>query len=579
MAALFVVGITGFHLMIDFRGLSSAAGMEQAQAARELARGHGLTSKMFRPLTLARQRGAVTAEGEIEPGRLYAPRKETFFGPLNSLVNAAVLKVSGWDYPATSSYRIYFPDRVIAAVSMLCFLGAVGASYLAAGRLFNGTVAAVTAAILLTSEMCWRFSQSGLPQMLGLLLFSLGVVGLISAMERWRTGQVPLAPLISSALCFGLLVLALPVALGITLGAGAFCGLAFRKRILVPVFFWMVVAALLGPWMLWNFKHSGNLLGDGFYQVYESWGSSNGSRVMRAFDPGGESLPSIDLARKAVKVLAQHFEQYGAFVGGIVVAPLFFVALMHAFRNPETRALRWGLLMMWLGAMAGMAVAGTPEGALDPNQLHVLFLPMMTAYGLALVGVLWERTPLAQNPFSRWRFTPWIVLAALCAVPLFADLKGRTLQGSTFRNRMIQWPPYDPAGLHYLSQWTGPDMMIFTDIPWAVSWYADRPAMWIPVQPQQYEKLYLAWEKKGGEVGGMFLSPHVLDGRLATDIMNGDYREWSRILTRGQVLRFGVDLFKDSLPLPLKHWQRMSPTRNHEAWFIAKEPVWLDQAR
>jgi hypothetical protein len=574
---LFVAGMTGLHLMIDFRGLSSAAGMEQAQAARELARGNGLTSKMFRPLTLAKRQGARNAGGEDGPD-WYAPRKATFFGPLNSLLNAAALKVSGWEYPASPSYRIYFPDRVIAAVSMLCFLGAVGASFLAANRLFNGTVAAVMAVIMLTSELCWRFSQSGLPQMLGLLLFSLGILGLISALERWRLGRVPLLPLIFSALCFGLLVLALPVAMGVTLGAAVYCGRAFRKRILVPVFFWMVVAAVLAPWMMWNFRHTGNVLGDGFFQVYESWGPSNGSRLMRTFDPSGESLPPIDLAKKTLKVFAQHFERYWTFIGGIIVAPLFFVALMHAFRSPEARGLRWGVLTMWLGAMAGMGMVGTPEGALDPNQLHILFLPVMTAYGLSLVGVLWERTPLAQNPFSRWRFTPWIVLVVLCAVPLFSDLKGRTLYGITFRNRMIQWPPYDPAGLGHLGQWTDSDSLIFSDIPWAVSWYADRPAMWIPVRPQQYEKLYLAWEKTGGQVGGMFLSPHALDGRLATEVMNGDYREWSRILMRGQVLRFGVDLFEDNLPPPLKHWQRLSPTRNHEAWFIAKEPVWLDGA-
>jgi hypothetical protein len=414
--------------------------------------------------------------------------------------------------------------------------------------------------------------------MLGLLLFSFGIVGLVIALERWRLGRVPLAPLIFSALCFGLLTLAVPVAIGVPLGAAVYCGLTFRKRILVPVFFWMVVAAVLAPWMMWNFRHSGNVLGEGFYQVYESWAPSNGSRVMRAFDPSGESLPSVVLARKTLKVLAQHFGQYGAFIGGIVVAPLFFLALMHAFRSSEARRLRWGVFTMWLGAMAGMAVAGTPEGALDPNQLHILFLPIMTAYGLALVGALWERTPLAQNPFSRWRFTPWIVLVALCAVPLLEDLKGRTLEGSLFRNRMIEWPPYDPAGLAYLSQWTHPDMMIFSDVPWAVSWYADRPSMWIPVLPQQYEKLHLAWEKTGHQVGGMFLSPRVLDGRLATDVMNGDYREWSRILMRGQVLRFGIDLFQQNLPPPLKCWQRMSPTRNHEAWFIAKEPLWLDPA-
>ena len=51
LAALFVaiIAVTVFSL-IRFRGLSTAEGMDQAQIAREIARGNGFTTKTTRPL-------------------------------------------------------------------------------------------------------------------------------------------------------------------------------------------------------------------------------------------------------------------------------------------------------------------------------------------------------------------------------------------------------------------------------------------------------------------------------------------------------------------------------------------------
>ena len=42
------------HVFVTFRGLSSATGMEQAQLAREIARGNGYQTKVMRPYALAR---------------------------------------------------------------------------------------------------------------------------------------------------------------------------------------------------------------------------------------------------------------------------------------------------------------------------------------------------------------------------------------------------------------------------------------------------------------------------------------------------------------------------------------------
>jgi len=47
---------------------------------------------------------------------------------------------------------------------------------------------------------------------------------------------------------------------------------------------------------------------------------------------------------------------------------------------------------MWSFAVIGMAIFGMPDSTiLQSNDLHVLFIPVMTFYGLALVLVMWSR--------------------------------------------------------------------------------------------------------------------------------------------------------------------------------------------
>src|SRR5438132_11194597 len=88
------------------------------------------------------------------------------------------------------------------------------------------------------------------------------------------------------------------------------------------------------------------------------------------------------------KMQAQTILQFNnlyALLGSILVAPFFFVALLHPFKKPETASFRWGVLSMWLSALGGMAAVGMDDGGLHANDLHMLFAPLLTAYGFASV--------------------------------------------------------------------------------------------------------------------------------------------------------------------------------------------------
>src|SRR4030095_7617685 len=85
-----------------------------------------------------------------------------------------------------------------------------------------------------------------------------------------------------------------------------------------------------------------------------------------------------------------------SYLGYVLVAPAFFLAMLHIFKRPETAALRWCGLLMWIFAVFGMAVFGLtnetdPHSQLSANDLHILFVPLFACFGFALVLVMWTR--------------------------------------------------------------------------------------------------------------------------------------------------------------------------------------------
>jgi len=113
-----LIGLFMLHTVFSFDGLTSRTGIDQAQAAREVARGNGLTTKFIRPITLGQMK-----EQEKEINLLHIP--ETYHSPLNILVYAGVLKMVGADdfenHKMEVNDKLYKLDRVIAITCATVF--------------------------------------------------------------------------------------------------------------------------------------------------------------------------------------------------------------------------------------------------------------------------------------------------------------------------------------------------------------------------------------------------------------------------------------------------------------------------
>jgi len=191
---LILIILTLGNLFLLFRGMNSPHAMDQAQIAREIARGNGYTTKFIRPVAYQEakehQARAITFTGF----------KDTYHSPLNPLLNAAVLKLIGADnaeqWKMGENDMVFPLDRVIAMVCTLCFLMAIGVNYLLISRIFDAKIAGVTAILMLFCQTFWEYSLSGLPQMLMLLLFSCAIYFVYRAIEDSSEGRIPFTPAI-----------------------------------------------------------------------------------------------------------------------------------------------------------------------------------------------------------------------------------------------------------------------------------------------------------------------------------------------------------------------------------------------
>jgi hypothetical protein len=311
---------------------------------------------MIRPVAYHQ---AETAQGTSVSFQLFP---DTYHSPLNPLLNAAVLKLIGADDPDTWQMneveRIFPLDRVIAVVSTLFFLMAIGVSYLLISRIFDARIAGVSAILMLFCEVFWRYSLSGLPQMLMLLLFSCAIYFVYRAVEAAAENRIAMTPAVIAGVFFTLLALSHWMTAWIALGFIIYAAIAFRPRGVVAL---SVLALVLVPAifvMIRNHGITGSPFGTAFLTLYGGLGSGSEMTVMRTTDLQSEPLVLEGLMAKILRTTLLQLTDIIPFLAGIVVAPLFFLSLLHPFKRAAIANFRWAILLMWVSCTVGLAFFG-----------------------------------------------------------------------------------------------------------------------------------------------------------------------------------------------------------------------------
>ncbi len=526
------------NLFTLFKGLNSPQAMDQAQIAREIARGNGFTTKMIRPVAY------YQAEKTENRTVSLLGFQDTYHSPLNPLLNAAVLKMIGADKTDAWQMRdneMVFPlDRVIATVCTLFFLISIGVNYLLIARIFDAKIAGVCAILMLFCETFWNYSLSGLPQMLMLLLFSCGMYFAYRALEAATEGRIAMTPAVIAGVFFTLLALTHWMTVWIALGYIFFAAVAFRPRGIVGLsILALIIIAAIGP-MLRNQGITGSPFGTAFLTLYNGLAGTSEVAVMRNIDLEAEPLEIDGLLGKILRTTLLQATDIVPLLAGIVIAPLFFLSLLHPFKRKSIANFRWAILLMWITTAIGLAFFGISTEPLDPNQLHLLFAPIMTAYGLAFVSILWSRLDIvAATPALR--NVHHFVIVILCALPLVLSLPQKVRIGMHVRDRggVPQWPPYYAPALNSKTSgvkgWVTEKQVVFSDQPWAVAWYADRTSIWLPPTREGFAKLETVASDLQTPVAGILISPSSHGSGSLSEVA-ARYKDFTPLVLDGRVL-------------------------------------------
>jgi len=511
MVGTLIVALSLLYIFVQFRGFSTPTAMDQAQIARNIARGKGFTTGYIRPLAIYQLEYA----GKKPDASTFPDFYQSPLGPIvNSL--AVFAAKSSWKIGPTD--LVYGPERAIAVLSVVLFVLAMIVWYFVGKKLFDATLSALGCTSVLLTDLMWQFSISGLPQMLILLLFGGAILLTLTAMEIQDETKACFARLFGSGLFFGLMVLTHALVVWIFLGWLLFVVVYFRPRgvaALVPL---AAVVLVVTPWLVRNYAVCGNPFGLAGYEILTN-GASAESGYLRSLD----EPPSVSNMHALSTIRVGTFRQVGelfAFLGMNFIAGAFFLALLHPFRNPFAAALRWSVLLAWIGCVVGMSLFGL-GAPVSSNQLHILFIPIFAFYGLAFLVVIWNRLEF-EAPILRKLF-----LAGVLIVGAFPML-GTHLAGRQFA---IQWPPYVPPIIGVLNDWFSEDEVIASDMPWAVAWYSDRPALLLPESVKAFSRIS-DFRLVDKPVKGLFLTPVTGNLALFPDIYKGSYKDWALLITR-----------------------------------------------
>ncbi|MDP7013813.1 MAG: hypothetical protein QF927_07505, partial [Verrucomicrobiota bacterium] len=270
LVLLLLLGSLGLVYNLNLtQNFTSPEAMDSAQLARNLSEGRGYTTRFIRPLSvdILRQHGAISDE---------APRAalpDITNPPLYPLLLAGWMKVLPFEFEAGESLR-YQPEVLINLLNQLLFLVALVQVFRLGNKLFESPVAWCAALLFLGTELYWKFSTSGLPMMLLLVLFLALAKALVKLEEQGNDGVSR-----GSGWFAGMALWA-----GVLVGLGGLTRYGFAWVIL-PVLVYLgcflgrhrgraVAMALLGfllvmtPWLVRNTQLSGNLFGTAGLALY-----------------------------------------------------------------------------------------------------------------------------------------------------------------------------------------------------------------------------------------------------------------------------------------------------------------------
>jgi len=262
----------------------------------------------------------------------------------------------------------------------------------------------------------------------------------------------------------------------------------------------------------------------------------SGNTLYRSFDPAPPGLPEYTAAHPREIYEKLHdaslvIEPAALSLAGLVFTSFFLVAILVPLGNEAFDRLRLALYAVICLVAIGLSFIVPDRRGLLPAAPTVIVVAAVFFYQLLDLRL----RPLSERLRTRWATIAVVLLLGLHSLPLLLQLMpGRSntpFQPTTVKRAVNELN-------HLTSEMSGGSQgaavrPVYTDLPWVVAWYGDRPAIWLPQSDIDVRRM----EQQIGPVRWLVLTPQII-GVAQGEKAQGWAELWERGL-RGQVVAGG----------------------------------------
>jgi hypothetical protein len=541
-----VVFTLGFLYDIrEYRNFATPEAMDAAQIARNISEGKGYTTLFIRPFSLYLMQNhnqgklpLILANTNASPdlAQIKTAHPDLANPPAYPVLLAGLMKVLPFQYPVNlkkafwtnnGGFWRYQPEFYIAIFNQLLLLAVVVLTFFLAKNLFDLNVAWLSAVLVLGCELLWRFSVSGLPTILLLLIF-LGLTQFLLKIERSSRDPEPRAGR----------MLGLSIGAGVLVGVGVLTRYAFGWAIIPVVAFLLlfggqrrflnafaalaVFLIILTPWIVRNEVVSGTAFGTAGYALVEGTFIFPRFQLERSLHPElSHALWLTPYVQKLIGnargILTDDLLKIGASWASV----LFFAGLFLGFRSTGARRIRYFLLMNLVLFIIVQALGRTELSELSPEinseNLLVLLIPLIFIFGASFFFTLLGQMIL---PLQQLRYAVIGLFISLCCLPMIFTLLPP-------KPSPVVYPPYYPPEIQRVSDWMKPGELMMSDVPWAVAWYGQRQCVWLTLDAQSE---FFAVNDYIKPVQALYLTPETTNGKFISDWVQPHDLSWGAFI-------------------------------------------------
>jgi hypothetical protein len=221
-----------------------------------------------------------------------------------------------------------------------------------------------------------------------------------------------------------------------------------------------------------NYAVSGTLFGTAPYVALAHTAHFPDDTLMRSLSPGFETMTTGAIGRKVLLNLRELWLHDLPTLGGSWTTALFLAGLVVPFRsviNGRLRIFVVALLAILVLAQAIVSPTEAEARSLASDYVTVV-APLVFIFGVSLLFNLLDQ------------FTAVAVRYGILAMFFVLTCAPLVLTFAAPRHSPLAYPPYYPPAVQSKAAYLAENEWMVSDMPWAVAWYGDRKAAWLPLK-------------------------------------------------------------------------------------------------